>query len=344
MNRSDISFFSCLSCGKDLQVEAFETNNNNEANLKTGVVYCQSCKTMYPVSEGIPFLIDCGYYIESFDTDSFFTRWKDKFPFEEYKLLKGKTDSGKFRQLEFFNDDPKTYDDKVSHSSFWRANDWNTLHRWIAEFPENSIILDMGCGTGRCTIPIAQKGRGHVIGTDISIGMLRRAILKCAEAGLDNITFFLSDAEQLPLKAGKFTAVISFGMLHHVEDPAAIIKQSRKILKEGGVFYALENNMSPLRPVFDMLMKINRLWVEEAGAHPLLKKKEVAALLKEHGLSPKIKSTIFLPPHFFNLLGFNLAKIVLYLTDFVFNCIPSVRDFGGELVIQGIKINESSVT
>ena len=78
--------------------------------------------------------------------------------------------------------------------------------------------------------------------------------------------------EDIPLKSGLFSAVISYGMMHHVANPAAIVEGAERLLMPGGHFYALENNATPVRFIFDVLMKIQKLWNEEAGSHPLFKR------------------------------------------------------------------------
>ena len=335
MNKSDLSCFCCLSCRRDLLLKVFETRDVDESNIIEGILFCPSCRTMYLISEGIPFLLDSGYY-EYFDTKGFFRKWSGKFDFSRYKLLNRKTVPEKLKQLNFYNGDSDSYDDLVSHSYFWKASDWNTLYRWMDELPMEGVVLDMGCGTGRCTIPLAKSGR-RVLATDLSIGMLKKAIEKSLESGIDNITYFLADAEDLPLNPGLFSAVISFGVLHHVNNPEEIVRDVEKILRPGGVFYALENNASPLRPIFDGLMKISKLWNEEAGSHPLFKMREIKNFIKSNGMYPEIKTSTFLPPHLFNLLRYELAKKLLSATDWFFERLPVIRNFGGQLVIKATK-------
>lgn len=335
MEKSDLPFFCCLACRADLLLKVFEPEESAQ-RVKEGVLFCQQCNTFYPILEGIPFLLDRGYYTY-LDIQSFLKKWGNEFDFNNYKLLNRKTISEKHKQLSFYNADSESYDDLVSNSNFWRASDWNVLHKWIIELPIDGAILDMGCGTGRCSIPLAQDGR-HVIATDLSIGMLRKAVTKSARSGVGNITYFLADAEDLPLKPCLFSTVISFGVLHHVPNPAAMIKGVGKLLRTGGVFYALENNASPLRFIFDMLMKIHKLWNEEAGSHPLFKIKGVEDLIKSNGMRPEIRTSTFLPPHIFNLMSYELAKKVLSATDWFFGHIPLVSNFGGQIVIKATKV------
>src|SRR5436190_1462424 len=59
-------------------------------------------------------------------------------------------------------------------------------------------VLDMACGTGRFTIPLAQKAR-RVTGLDASAAMLAKARAKAEESGL-NIGFQESDMENMPFE------------------------------------------------------------------------------------------------------------------------------------------------
>lgn len=335
MNKADISFFCCLVCRSELSLKIFETNGSNGRQVKEGTLFCSSCRTFYPVTDGIPFLLDKGYY-EYFDMPVFLKKWNGQFDFNDYKLPNRKTVPEKIKQLNFYNEDSESYDDLVSNSSFWKASDWNVLNGWLREMAVDGAVLDMGCGTGRCAIPLAQSGR-HVIATDLSIGMLKKAIAKSAQAGVGDITYFLADAEDLPLKYGAFSTVLSFGMMHHVANPAAIVEGAERFLAPGGHFYALENNASPVRFIFDMLMKLNKLWNEEAGNHPLFAKKEVEDFIIGNGMFPELRTSTFLPPHLFNLMGYEFAKKALYATDWFFGRIPLLRTFGGQLVIKATK-------
>ena len=58
----------------------------------------------------------------------------------------------------------------------------------------------------------------------------------------------------------------------------------------------------------------------------------------------KIKSSVFFPPHLYNLLGDEKAKKLISFSDNLLNRIPFVRDMGGILIIQGKKTLINSET
>lgn len=334
MKVSDGAVFCCLDCRSELAVTIFAGGTFADT-VEEGVLTCPACKTIYLISEGIPFLLERGYYAD-FDIEGFIRKWNAQFDFEEYHFFQQATSPAKMTQLVFFNADAE-YDDTVAGCPFWRAADANILGEWMQEMPQSGIILDLGCGTGRSAIPLAQDGR-HVIGTDISLGMLRNAVKKAEAAGVGDITFFLADAENLPLRPNLFSAVLSYGLLHHVDEPATILRTARKLLIDRGTFYALENHASTVRFLFDWLMKMHKLWDEEAGRHPVFTRKDLEHLAKVIGLDAEVKTCIFLPPHLMNLTGYAFARKALQATDWLFSRVPILRDFGGQVVMKARKV------
>ena len=110
-----------------------------------------------------------------------------------------------------------------------------------------------------------------------------------------------------------------------------------KVLKSGGIYFGHENNKTILRPIFDFLMCISRLWIEEAGNHPLISKAELTNWANKVDFDIKINSSVFFPPHLYNLLGFENSKKLIAFSDKILNRIPFVKNMGGILIIQGKK-------
>lgn len=337
MKKNDTLFFCCIICKKDLLLEVFDEGGLQE-NVREGILFCKSCNIFYPVKEGIPLILDKGYYDGYFDIHNFIKKWSGKFDFSNYKLLDRDTTAEKVKQVSFYNKDSESYDALVVDSTFWQVQNCNVIDKWIDDIPVNGTVLDIGCGTGRCSVLLAQSGR-RVIATDISVAMIRKAIDRAKSAGLNNdVTYFLADAEELPLKHGLFSAVTAYGVLHHASEPTAVVRGAEKLLKPGGVFLALENNASPLRPLFDILMKAWKLWNEEAGTHSLFKIGEIRELMKNNGMKCNIRTSVFLPPHIFNFMSYEFAKKVLSFTDRLLGSIPLINSIGGQLVIKATKI------
>ncbi|MFD4557859.1 class I SAM-dependent methyltransferase [Streptomyces sp. NPDC058469] len=95
-------------------------------------------------------------------------------------------------------------------------------------------VLDIGCGTGRFTVPMAEKG-AHVSGLDISRPMLDVASSKLAERGL-SADLREGDMAHLPFPDDSFDTVTSMLALMHVplQDRQAVFGEVARVLRPGG--------------------------------------------------------------------------------------------------------------
>ena len=84
-------------------------------------------------------------------------------------------------------------------------------------------VLDIGCGAGQTTRDAARAASsGRVVGLDISEQMLERARRLTAEAGLQNITYELGDAQVHGFQPACFDVLISrFGTMFFADLVAA---------------------------------------------------------------------------------------------------------------------------
>lgn len=91
--------------------------------------------------------------------------------------------------------------------------------------------LDLGCGTGRHAIWLAQEG-AEVTAVDFSEGMLAEAREK---QGSDRIEYVQHDLHQpLPFDAGKFDVLVSGLVLEHIHDLRAFFAECHRVLKPDG--------------------------------------------------------------------------------------------------------------
>jgi SAM-dependent methyltransferase len=84
-------------------------------------------------------------------------------------------------------------------------------------------VLEIGCGTGAFTVPLAEAvgERGQVVGADISDAMLAGARKRIAESGLHNVSLMQADAQTHGFDPGRFDLIASrFGVMFF-SDPAA---------------------------------------------------------------------------------------------------------------------------
>ncbi len=93
--------------------------------------------------------------------------------------------------------------------------------------------LDLGCGTGRFTIPSAETIGARMVGADLSAGMLSEAMSK---PGADGVRWVRCHAEAPAFRSESFQCVFMSLLIHHVDDRDRVVGECRRILKPGGVF------------------------------------------------------------------------------------------------------------
>jgi SAM-dependent methyltransferase len=103
---------------------------------------------------------------------------------------------------------------------------------------EGLLILDLGCGKARFARALRDRG-ARVVGLDLSEAMLAEA------AGVDRVR---ATARRLPLKSGRFDAVIAVELWEHLEtrSHAAVLQEARRVLRPGGWLAIVDKNVGAL--------------------------------------------------------------------------------------------------
>ena len=155
--------------------------------------------------------------------------------------------------------------------------------------------LDLGCGTGRHTFFLLEKGC-NVIGVDISPKMLE-VLKRKAEERKYSLSLFLTDCNNLPFKTESFDVVISiYGPLTHLQNPANCIQEIMRVLKKGGKIVIGVENKWALLPLIRRVLKFewNKIIIlfHEGGKFTVFKKEdgqEVLIWLQYYSLKQLIK-------------------------------------------------------
>ncbi len=97
-------------------------------------------------------------------------------------------------------------------------------------------VLEIGCGTGAVTLPLAQAvgENGRVVGVDLSEPMLDVARQRLSESGTRNTTLLLGDAQVMPLERSAFDIATSRMGVMFFADSVAAFHNIAGALKPGG--------------------------------------------------------------------------------------------------------------
>jgi ubiquinone/menaquinone biosynthesis C-methylase UbiE len=146
----------------------------------------------------------------------------------KYRVLKGKEGVRKAYNRMAYNYD---YSKRLYWTRRMEEGEERIIKKWLKHL--STPILDVGCGTGRYTIKLAEKG-SEVMASDIGLKMLKRMMRKERNATPKRVNPILADGEHLPFKDKSFNSLIctlTFDHFEHCESAAQ--EFSRVVEKEG---------------------------------------------------------------------------------------------------------------
>lgn len=131
------------------------------------------------------------------------------------------------------------YDKTELHTHYDRARGLSdaAMSMWLdrlkAHIPSSQIseILDLGCGTGRFSMALADGFSARVLGIDPSDKMLAEA---CRKGRSDNVVFRRGSGEALDASDASIDLVFISSVFHHLADPARTAWEAFRVLRSGG--------------------------------------------------------------------------------------------------------------
>src|SRR5947209_19965097 len=116
------------------------------------------------------------------------------------------------------------------------------------EIAPGQVVLDIGCGLGRLTRPLAAEA-ARVIAIDVSQEMLAQA--RDLNPGLEHVEWLHGDGESLrPVPDASVDVCISHVVFRHIPDTAVTlgyVREMGRVLSPGG-FAAFELSNAPANP------------------------------------------------------------------------------------------------
>jgi ubiquinone/menaquinone biosynthesis C-methylase UbiE len=176
-----------------------------------GRISCRSCTTQYPVKNGILDLLGN-------DPDEIITPFQRLMQTPPVVSIYEKL----WRRAGYY---------LASSRSF--KHEMQTVLR-IRKGKSADRTLDLACGTGVFTRPLARIGDNPVVGLDLSWPMLNQAQKLLKREGLSNVVFIRATAFSLPFVDAAFSYVNCCGALHLFDRPDAALREIGRILEPGG--------------------------------------------------------------------------------------------------------------
>jgi len=155
-------------------------------------------------------------------------------------------------------------------------------------------VLDVGCGMGRYTLPLAERGLS-VEGIDLSRTLLDR--LEAFNGGRYEITLHCADILELPESlAGTFDAAVGFFTLHHLHELSASFGAMARLVRPGGRIVFLEPNPLNVLYYIQLVVAPGMSWQGDKGILNM-RPRTVYAAMEEAGLtSPALERFGLFPP------------------------------------------------
>ena len=140
------------------------------------------------------------------------------------------------------DDTRKGFEESFASGDFYnrQTQDAKHLERILAfiNVRDGMRILDLGCGSGYLTFPIAERNpHCEVTGLDIVCEAIDVNRSRTKDMGLNNLAFVSYDGIDFHFEAGSFDLVVTRYALHHFPDIEHSIGEVSRVLKEQGVLF-----------------------------------------------------------------------------------------------------------
>ena len=121
---------------------------------------------------------------------------------------------------------------------------WLNLISNLSGASKGDRVLDLGCGTGRFSLAMANQLEFDVTGADSSIEMLTKAKQKDSASA---VNWILTDASALTFPPDSVDVVFMSHLLHHVNKPLIVLKECHNVLDSSGVVLIRHGAINQIR-------------------------------------------------------------------------------------------------
>lgn len=180
---------------------------SGKLNRDAGCPTCPGCKSLYPLKDGILDMLGTG-------------REEVITPFQRLMQTPAIVSiyENLWRRAGYF----------LASSRSFRKEMQTVLQ--LGKGRSSGLLLDLACGTGVFTRPLALQDPAVVIGLDLSRAMLKRAQMLLKREGIRNVLLVRATAFSLPFADAAFHYVNCCGALHLFDRPKDAIDEIRRVL------------------------------------------------------------------------------------------------------------------
>jgi SAM-dependent methyltransferase len=206
--------FACPACGGQL-------------TWRTDDAQCVGCSRTFPIEQDIPRLFHPHDPGDQRDVTDIVKAFYETNPFPNYDDL----------------DSRDSLAIKARRGVFARLLD--------EQIPPDSLVLEVGCGTGQLTNFLGLAWNRTVFGSDLCLNSLRLAKDFRNRYAIENAGFLQMNLFRPAFTPESFDLVVSNGVLHHTGDPVGAFASISRLVKPGGhIIVGLYNKLGRLTTDF----------------------------------------------------------------------------------------------
>jgi SAM-dependent methyltransferase len=115
-------------------------------------------------------------------------------------------------------------------------------------------VVELGCGYGTFTLPVARRIRGHVAAFDVDRAMVERTRQRATEGCVANVSAEVRDVAEHGFPVSGQDGCMLFNILH-CEDPGRLLEAAATALRPGGVIHVIHwrrDEATPRGPTMDI--------------------------------------------------------------------------------------------
>ena len=176
-------------------------------------------------------------------------------------------------------------------------------------YKKHQTVVDIGFGTGFPLLILARRlgATCQIIGVDIWNDAIERAKTKAKITDIDNLTILNSNAEKIDLQTNSVDLIVSNLGINNFENPEAVIRECRRILKPNGSLFLSSNLVGTFQAFYEVFENV---LIQENDKRTLEKLQQH---IQHRATIPKLKQL-------FKHQGFKTAQIIekdysIYYTD-----------------------------